>query len=190
MARRSLYVLGVTLLGLLAVPAWPASAGGGCHTGATTGGGNTVELRDMCFTPTTLRIDPGGTVTFVNRDSLTHMVGGMGWGTSADLIAGEAFTATFADAGIYPYACIYHPGMTGAIVVGEGSGAGNGAAVTVASYQPPAPSPQVEVRTVPEGSNDAGVATGWLLGGALGLLAGLGGGLALRRRTRRVPVAL
>ncbi len=189
MARRSLSALWVTVLALLVVPALPASAGDGCHSRATTGAGNTVELKDLCFTPTTLRIDPGGTVTFVNRDGFVHMVAGMGWGTSGDLIAGDAFTATFADAGIYPYACIYHPGMTGAIVVGDGSGAGDGIAVTVASYRPPESSPPVEVQTVSEDPDGNGAATGWVLGSGLGLLAGLGGGLAVRRRARRVPVA-
>ena len=55
-------------------PRDPAIAGGGCHSGATQGEGDTVELLDACPTPTILTIDPGGTVTFVNKDPFTHNV--------------------------------------------------------------------------------------------------------------------
>ena len=141
MTRRTLFVLAATVLAALALPASPASAGGGCHAGATTGTGDTVEMRDACFTPTTLRVDPGDTVTFVNRDSFVHMVGANGWGHFDDLHQGDAFTATFDQPGTYAYACVYHPGMTGAVVVGDGTGAGNGQEVTVASSQPPTAPP-------------------------------------------------
>ena len=52
-------------------------------------------------------------------------MGGNAWGHFEDMIEGDAFTVRFDDAGIYPFACNYHPGMTGAIVVGDGKGAGN-----------------------------------------------------------------
>jgi plastocyanin len=181
MARRSLCVLAMTLLGWLAVSAAPALAGAGCHSAPTTGRGDTVELRDMCFTPTTLRIAPGDAVTFVNRDTIVHMVGGTGWGHFEDLIAGATFTATFDEPGIYPYACIYHPGMTGAIVVGDGIGAGDRAEVAVAPYEAAAPSSGIRAA----GGGGGGSPIGWFVGGALGLAAGLAGGLVARRRAVR-----
>jgi plastocyanin len=177
-----LFVLIVTA-GALAVPAVPATAGGGCHSGVTTGTGDTVEMLDACFTPTTLRIEPGDEVTFVNLDPVTHNVGGNLWGHLDDMAEGDAFTATFSDAGIYPYACSYHPGMTGAVVVGDGSGPGNGEQVTVAAFEPPAASPEVEIRTVEAGSSGEGPSSaGWIAAGAVGLAVGLGTGLLLRRR--------
>jgi plastocyanin len=187
MARRTLVVLAVTTLGVLAAPALPAFAGGGCHTGATTGTGDTVEMRELCFTPTTLHVDPGDTVTFVNRDPTEHNVLGNGWGTFEPMVLGDAFTATFAESGVYPFACAYHPGMTGAIVVGSGEGAGGGEQVEVASYRPPAPSPAIAVQTVAAAEESTSAAVGWVGGTALGLAVGLGGGLALRRRSRRAP---
>ncbi len=76
---------------------------------------------------------------------------------------------------MYPYACSYHPGMTGAIVVGSGSGAGNGEAVSVAAFQQPAAaSPVVEVRTVTKEAGGAPIAIGWVVGGAIGLALGIG----------------
>jgi plastocyanin len=189
MARRTILVLAATLLGALAVPALPALAGGGCHDGATTGEGDTVEMKDACFTPTTLTVDSGDTVTFVNLDDMTHNVGGSLWGHYDDMNQGDVFEATFAEAGIFPYACSYHPGMTGAIVVGDGAGAGNGERVTVASYEAPAASPEVVVRAAaseqPAGSGSSPV--GWIAAGAAGLVIGLGAGLFGRRRSADTP---
>lgn len=181
MARRTATVLAVMAVAAVALPALPAAAGGGCHSGVTQGVGDTVEMRDACFTPTTLfRVDPGDSVTFVNQDPIVHNVGGNLWGHLDDLDAGQAFTATFKDAGIYPYACSYHPGMTGAIVVGEGTGVGNGETVAVTSFAEP--SPVVQVRTVEQGSGSAPI-VGWVAGGVIGLAAGLGIGVLVRRRT-------
>jgi plastocyanin len=170
------------------VPAVPALAGGGCHSGVTSGEGDTVELKDACFTPSILRVDPGAGVTFVNLDDLTHNVGGNLWGNFEDMHLGDAFTATFDEPGVYPFACSYHPGMTGAIVVGDGTGAGNGEEVTVASYRAPAAAPQAEVvptdgRTADEGSS----AVGWIATGAAGLVIGLGAGVFGRRRDGKSP---
>ena len=68
MARRSAIVVTAAFLAILIVPAIPAGAGGGCHAGVTQGTGDTVELVDACFTPTTLQIQPGDTVSFVNKE--------------------------------------------------------------------------------------------------------------------------
>ena len=88
MARRSAIVIAAAFLTVLIVPAIPAAAGGGCHTGATQGTGDTVELVDACPTPTILTIDPGGTVTFVNEDPFAHNVIGSAWGHPEDLNQG------------------------------------------------------------------------------------------------------
>ncbi|MGH2637315.1 MAG: cupredoxin domain-containing protein [Actinomycetota bacterium] len=186
MTRRSILVLAATALCALTLPPAPAMAGGGCHEGATTGNGDTVEMKGACFTPTTLHVEPGDTVSFVNLDAMTHNVGGGQWGNFDDMTQGDAFTATFAAEGIFPYACSYHPGMAGAIVVGDGAGAGNGEEVTVASYEAPAASPQVEIRTVAGSpTGDGSNPVGWIAAGAAGLVIGLGAGTFGRRRSER-----
>ena len=76
MARRIGTALAATFLVALVLPASAALAGGGCHTGATQGEGDTVEFKDACFTPSILQVDPGDSVTFVNLDEMTHNVGG------------------------------------------------------------------------------------------------------------------
>ena len=68
-----------------------------------------------------LYVNPGATVTWTNKDSETHTVTGLGfrWGSEGDLLAGNAISYRFVQSGIYPYSCIIHPGMVGAVVVGD-----------------------------------------------------------------------
>ena len=183
MIRRSRILVAAAFLAVLVLPALPAGAGGGCHGGVSQGTGDTVEIVDACFTPTALSIQPGDSVTWVNTDPFVHNVGGNLWGHFDDLNAGQSFTANFDQPGIYPYACNYHPGMTGAIVVGGGLGVGNGETVDVSSFEQPEASPVVEVRTVTEPASPAPVAIGWVAGAAIGLAIGLGIAGLVRRKT-------
>ena len=181
MARRTAIIV-VAFVAALVLPALPAGAGGGCHSGATQGEGDTVEMLDACFTPSILRVQPGDAVTFVNRDPVTHNVGGNLWGNFEDMSRGDAFTATFDEAGVYPFACSYHPGMTGAVVVGTGVGAGNGENVGVTTFEQP--EPVVEVRTVTEPSSGTPVAIGWIAGTVIGVALGFGIAALVRRNAR------
>lgn len=190
MARRSLLVAAATLLLGLAIPVFPAAAGGGCHSGATTGTGDTVEMVNACFTPSTLRLEPGGEVAFVNRDPLIHNVTANGWGNFEDMNEGDAFTATFEEAGVYPYACAYHPGMSGAIVVGDGAGPGNGAVITVESFTEPLPRAELQAEVTQPAAASGSTAFGWIGGGAIGLALGIGtAALVARRRTHRASAS-
>jgi plastocyanin len=124
MVRRLLLRLSAAAALLLAMLlSVPALAGGGCYgQGVLEGTGNTVEMSRMCFSPMILRVQPGETVTFVNRDGLDHVVTGaaMAWGDFTQIKAGESLKNRFMAPGIYPYTCKLHYGMTGAIVVGDG----------------------------------------------------------------------
>lgn len=114
----------VALLMMLAVVlvAQPASAGGGggCHERVDTAGEPlVVSMNQSCFGPDVLRVGAGDTVRFVNNDPYGHTVTGAGleWG-SVDIMSYEAATeVTFDTPGVYPYMCILHPGMAGAIIV-------------------------------------------------------------------------
>jgi plastocyanin len=191
MSRR--LALGATLvLAAIAVPAMPASAGGGgCYNGATQGTGTTVFLAEACPTPDILQVDPGATVTFTNKDPFVHNIIGVQWGHYDDLNQGDSFTATFDEPGVYPYACWYHQGMTGAIVVGSGMGAGNGQTVSTAAEIAPSPSPvaveaaaDTQATAAPPAATDhAATTVGWVGGGAIGLVLGAGAVLVRRRRT-------
>jgi plastocyanin len=190
MPSRIRIVAAGALLVWLALPVPPAAAGGGCHTGVTHGDGTAVVMRDACFTPTILYVEPGTEVAFSNEDPLTHNVTANGWGHFDPMNQGDGFTAAFDQPGVYPFACQYHPGMTGAVVVGDGKGDGSGGYVAVeplaASPEPAGPTgpeaPAVAAEPVPERSN-----LGWIGSGALGLVvgAGLATGIGVVTRRRR-----
>lgn len=186
MRRRMLFVIAATAVAALAVPAVPASAGGGgCHGDATAGAGDTVEIADGCFGPTTLKVDPGDTVKFVNLDPYVHNVSAVGWGHLNDLNEGDSFQATFEDAGIYPFACQYHPAMVGAIVVGDGKALAGGTPVVSETDTSTADtSTEVAAASTTESSSTSAT-TGWLAGGAIGVAAGLAIGLIARRVKQR-----
>ncbi|MBA3737585.1 MAG: cupredoxin domain-containing protein [Actinobacteria bacterium] len=181
-------VVGAAMV-VLGVPG-AALAGGGCHSGVTENDATgeedaTVRMIDACFTATVTTVDPGSPVTFANTDlGVTHNVGGNQWGHFEDMIEGDAFTVTFDEPGVYPFACNYHPGMTGAIVVGIGKGiTGSGEPISVQPFEPPAnnvtPLPVADAGGIPAGT---AVAIG--LGGlALGAGVALGVGRLGRTRT-------
>ena len=182
-----------TIVAITAVVGMPgvASAGGGCHSGVTqndaTGQDDaTVRMLDACFTGTVTTVDPGTPVTFVNEDEFVHNVGGNQWGHFDDLHGGDAFTVSFDEAGTYPFACSYHPGMTGAIVVGNGKGAAGAETITVEPFAPVASTPETVTRVV---TRTEGLPAGFLiLAAGLGALLGAGAVTLGRARSRRAPV--
>jgi plastocyanin len=188
--RRTIAAAAV-LLGALAVAGIPAAAlaGGGCHEGATqqdaTGDDEAaVRMVGACFNASVTTVDPGTDVTFVNEDAgTTHNVAGMQWGNFEDMSEGDTYTATFDEPGIFPFACSYHPGMTGAIVVGDGTGAGNGLSV---STTPPDLGP-VDTSATPVASTAS--TTPWVALAAIGGVAiGAAATIAVRR-TSKTPAA-
>jgi plastocyanin len=112
----------LTTLALL-VGSQPAAAGGGCFQPDTQGTGKTVAIKERCFTPTVLYIQPGATVIWRNDDTYQHLVVGSlaSWsGGAATLDGGQTVARQFPNAGIYPYSCPLHYGMNGVIIVGDG----------------------------------------------------------------------
>ena len=172
------------VLGLATASMWPTSAavaGGGCHSLPTQGSGDTVAMSKMCFRPSVLQVEPGTEVTFVNKDPIAHNVSAE-WGTGQELNLGDSFSATFPEEGTYPYACTYHWGMTGAIVVGDGEGPGSGAQVESGTVVAATPLSQ-RAESVTSASRESSRVLGWAVAGGIGLLLGAGlGGLVLRGR--------
>jgi plastocyanin len=127
MHRRSV-VLGFTggLL-LVAFVSLPASAGG-CHpksplpSSARGGDTITVPMKGCEFGPTVIHVPEGAEVTWVNHDPVPHTVTGvhLTWGGMDELSRGERTQFQFDESGTFPYYCDLHPGMAGAVVVGDG----------------------------------------------------------------------
>jgi plastocyanin len=181
------------LMAVVGMPGVAAAGGSGCHGGVTENDAAgqedaTIQMVDACFTATVTTVDPGTSVTFVNRDEFVHNVGGNQWGHFDDLHGGDTFRVSFDEAGTYPFACSYHPGMTGAIVVGDGTGAGNGAGINVEPFEAPAPETVTRVVTARGGVSATPVAVAAIIGGLLGAaITVVSTRLASRKVTR--PIA-
>lgn len=190
--RRGMLLCTIAVLaGVVGMPG-VASAGGGCHGGVTQNDATgeedaTIEMVDACFTATVTTVDPGTPVTFVNMDEFVHNVGGNQWGHFDDLHEADTFRVSFDEAGTYPFACSYHPGMTGAIVVGDGKGAGNGAGIAVEPFEAPRPETVTRVVTASGGVSAASVAGAAIVGGLLGAAITVG---LTRSASRKVPARL
>jgi plastocyanin len=116
--RRLLAAVCVIASGVFVAGAPASAGGGGCHEGRTTGEGSAVRIFQACFGPTVLRVAPGTTVTFTNDDDMLHALSGTGLDYH-ELSAGDRVEQAFLAPGVYPYMCHLHPGMSGAVVVGD-----------------------------------------------------------------------
>ena len=131
----SVVVLGAGLLiGSCWFTAASASGGGGCGRPVTDGRGTRVTIKQFCFSPTVLHVRRGTTVTFTNLDLFEHNVQGasVSWGSWDAVKRGAPVRYRFVRSGVYPYVCSMHPGMVGAIVVGDGNGRGAAHTTTTA----------------------------------------------------------
>lgn len=88
----------------------------GTTSGGTSGGGATVVEKGFAFSPASLQVAVGDTVTFTNEDSADHNVkiDGQELGAQSQ---GQSVTWTASKAGTFPYSCVIHPSMTGEITV-------------------------------------------------------------------------
>ena len=142
MKTRLVKISGRTLVVLVAlvVLATVAAACGSSSSASTTtpattpaGGGGTaasVSIQNFAFTPKTLTVSPGTTVTWTNNDSTVHNVMSTkslslnspttSVFASSTLSQGQTFSFTFAAKGVYFYECSIHkslPAMHAVIVV-------------------------------------------------------------------------
>jgi plastocyanin len=95
---------------------------------AVAAGPGSVTIRDFSFSPGSITIDAGDTVTWTNSGQESHTATGNGFDTGL-LSNGQSGSHTFSQAGSYSYICTPHPFMKGTVVVraastGGGSGSG------------------------------------------------------------------
>jgi len=108
--------LAPTLLAVCAISA-VVLAGPASVSGAAA---KTVVLKDIAFSPKSLSVSRGTTVTFSFRDDgTTHNVVSTGAKRirSIQNRSSGSVRRTFSQAGVYRYVCTLHPGMTGRITV-------------------------------------------------------------------------
>jgi len=102
--------------GLLVVGRYGTSTG----ENQTPAGANSVNIQNLAFSPSSITVSAGTTVTWTNNDSVTHTVtstGGPVSFSSGEIPAGQTWQHTFDNAGTYTYMCSIHTYMTGTVVV-------------------------------------------------------------------------
>jgi plastocyanin len=101
------------LLAMVVLPSWAQDA-------ATSA----VSIDNFTFTPQTLTVKAGTTVTWNNHDDIPHGIASdnNAFRRSKALDTDDKFAFTFTTPGTYKYFCYVHPHMTGTIVVQPNSG--------------------------------------------------------------------
>ena len=74
-------------------------------------------LGNRAYSPDSLSIAVGSTVTWQNADSVAHTTTSNGAFDSGLVRAGGQFSFTFQSAGTFSYHCTIHPGMVGVVTV-------------------------------------------------------------------------
>jgi plastocyanin len=81
-----------------------------------------VAISGFTFSPRTVTVNVGDTVTWTNSDAQAHTAtSGSAWNTG-DIANGDSASITFRSAGTFDYICAIHPTMTGTVVVRGTSG--------------------------------------------------------------------
>lgn len=103
-----------------AAPATSAAATSAATSSAASG--DTVTIKGFAFSPATLTVKKGTTVTFVNMDSATHTVTSGSNATKdgkfdQSIDGSGAAKITFDTVGTFSYFCTIHASMRGTITV-------------------------------------------------------------------------
>jgi plastocyanin len=83
---------------------------------------DSVIIDNFAFSPASITVKKGTTVTWTNKDSATHTVtenDGQKGPDSADLAQGKTYSFTFDTVGTFKYHCTIHTTMTGTVTVTE-----------------------------------------------------------------------
>ena len=96
---------------------------GGVLFARAEGTPNTVTI-DFFFTPGTVTVKAGTTVTWTNRDDIPHGIASSNnaFKKSGALDTDDGYSFTFTTPGTYQYFCYLHPHMVGSIVVESTTG--------------------------------------------------------------------
>ena len=106
----------------------------------------TITMADRAFSPASVVVAPGATITWTNRDDRDHTGTADGGAfDTGDLGTGATATTTHPDEGTFAFRCDLHPDMTGVVRVSSASG-------TPAPPPPPAPAPAPASSPAPSAS--------------------------------------
>ncbi|MEK6895468.1 MAG: cupredoxin family copper-binding protein [Nanoarchaeota archaeon] len=100
----------------------PSSSGSNTQSGSSntpSQNSKSVEIKSFAFSPSTLTVNVGDSVTWTNYDDVKHTVtSDSGSELDSEMLSkGQTYSHTFNTPGTYAYHCTPHPGMKGTIVV-------------------------------------------------------------------------
>ena len=108
-------------------PPATGSPGGGAKVKAHKAASASVTMGDFFFSPATVTISVGDTVTWHNSGQAPHnATANDGSFKTPDLNNGQSASHTFSSAGTFSYICTIHPNMQGTVRVLSSSGGGSG----------------------------------------------------------------
>ena len=83
-----------------------------------------ISIDNFSFTPATLTVRAGTTVTWTNKDDIPHGIASSNkaFARSKALDTDDSYSFTFTTPGTYLYFCYLHPHMVGSIVVQSTTG--------------------------------------------------------------------
>src|SRR5262249_3002033 len=83
-----------------------------------------VSIDNFSFTPATLTVKAGTTVTWTNKDDIPHGIASSNnaFKKSGALDTDDGYSLTFTTPGTYQYFCYLHPHMVGSVVVESTTG--------------------------------------------------------------------
>jgi plastocyanin len=92
-----------------------------CSASTITTDKNTVNIQGSQFSPVEITIKQGESVTWVNKDSVSHTIVGVTF--QSDLLnTGQSFKQIFNVVGTFEYHCSVHPSMIGKVIVVSNGG--------------------------------------------------------------------
>jgi plastocyanin len=88
------------------------------------GPASAISIDNFSFTPATLTVKAGTTVTWTNKDDIPHGIASSNnaFKKSRALDTDDGYSFTFTTPGTYQYFCYLHPHMVGSIVVESTTG--------------------------------------------------------------------
>jgi plastocyanin len=105
----------------MSIKTWFAAAvlaAGSVSVAMADGGAIKISAKDFMFSPTSITVKAGSTVTWTNLDDEPHTVfSDAGLFRSSALDTKDSFSYKFDKPGTYHYLCTIHPRMMGTIVV-------------------------------------------------------------------------
>jgi plastocyanin len=115
-------------------PAPPTTTTVSARRGAHKASSTSVTIQDFFFSPGTVTVDVGDTVTWRNSGQAPHnATANDGSFKTPDLNNGQSGSHTFSSPGTFSYICTIHPYMQGTVRVLSASGSGGGGGASSSS---------------------------------------------------------